>query len=517
MTNAEYKEFAKEVFNNLTSYLNVIKRQGINISNIGEIFLLAIKKGAEKLDKNIFLYSGADKMNNMLLSFVKRNEEKNPKNIGDLPDSDTTLTFINYYLFLGIRLAINNHSNPEYMLQNLGIENVQEFISKITKVDDINDVVTLSNSVSEIRNYINEDGLCRIFLWGIASHYGIDIIKFCKNESSLFVLCLLKLIKHIGDKYHSICKERVSIILSQLKSLIKNEFHNFEDFIPKDIINAIINNFTKFKSLDKIEELISIEFDKQKYILLDGLFIIYYYIYEAPQHIVKLGFNLMSDNVSSNISGAMISSFQKQDYAGLIQYEYEWWCKETGERLSLLFPFFEGQLDLCKINIVDYDLDKKKAPLQIIVKNDNLPQEETNSLPILQEENILSHADNILSPFYTIFEAKSVSERGNTFRKIYLPALAEYSITINDSYTLYGFAYLLYKSQYLNFQKIKFDSNLVDLVTSAFLINDKLKEIEYVESKAKFKAWQILNSDSKTIPMTLLSEEERKKIRPVKM
>lgn len=372
MTNAEYKEFAKEVFNNLTSYFNVIKRQGINISNIGEIFLLAIKKGAEKLDKNIFLYSGADKMNNMLLSFVKRNEEKNPKNIGDLPDSDTTLTFINYYLFLGIRLAINNHSNPEYMLQNLGIENVQEFISKITKVDDINDVVTLSNSVSEIRNYINEDGLCRIFLWGIASHYGIDIIKFCKNESSLFVLCLLKLIKHIGDKYHSICKERVSIILSQLKSLIKNEFHNFEDFIPKDIINAIINNFTKFKSLDKIEELISIEFDKQKYILLDGLFIIYYYIYEAPQHIVKLGFNLMSDNVSSNISGAMISSFQKQDYAELIQYEYEWWCKETGKRLSLLFPFFEGQLDLSKINIVDYDLDKKKAPLQIIVKNDNL-------------------------------------------------------------------------------------------------------------------------------------------------
>ena len=82
---------------------------------------------------------------------------------------------------------------------------------------------------------------------------------------------------------------------------------------------------------------------------------------------------------------------------------------------------------------------------------------------------------------------------------------------------MYGFAYLLYKSQYLNFQKIKFDSNLVDLVTSAFLINDKLKEIEYVESKAKFKAWQILKRKKKTIPMTLLSEEERKKIRPVKM
>ena len=122
-----------------------------------------------------------------------------------------------------------------------------------------------------------------------------------------------------------------------------------------------------------MDDTVSEEFD-EKYdsILLDLFFILYYFIYEAPQYIVKLGFYLMSDMLSSNINRAMIPSFQKQDYAGLIQYEYEWWCKETGERLSLPFPFFEGILDLNKISIVDYDLDKKKAPLQIIVKNDNL-------------------------------------------------------------------------------------------------------------------------------------------------
>lgn len=182
----------------------------------------------------------------------------------------------------------------------------------------------------------------------------------------------LKYAKYTGVKYHSIYKERMLIIQNKVNSF-SHENGNLEDFLPQDIIDLFINYGNKFISLKDVDDAVYEEFGNKYYFLaLDFLFVLYYFIYEAPQHIVKLGFYLMSDMISANISGAIIPSFQKQDYAGLIQYEYEWWCKETGERLSLLFPFFEGQLDLSKINIVDYDLDKKKAPLQIIVKNDNL-------------------------------------------------------------------------------------------------------------------------------------------------
>lgn len=377
MTNAEYKEFAKKVLEDFFSDDNP-NIKNTSITNIGEIFALRIIEGIAKLDENTFPHRGADKVNNEFISLINNtiNNDNSREDIGNLPISDTTIIFSNYSLFLGIRLAINTHSNPEYMLQRLGVEDARSLISKVNNIENIDNVEESFNLILEIYDYlhsfVNDDKLFRLSLWGIISFYGSSFIKACKSESWENVFYFFKDVKYTVEKYHLIYKERM-IIIQDTAKLFFNEGCNIEDVLPQDIIDFFINNSTKFKSFKDLDDTVSEEFDdKYDFILLDLFFILYYFIYEAPQHIVKLGFYLMSDMLSSNINRAMIPSFQKQDYAGLIQYEYEWWCKETGERLSLPFPFFEGILDLNKISIVDYDLDKKKAPLQIIVKNDNL-------------------------------------------------------------------------------------------------------------------------------------------------
>lgn len=384
MTNAEYKEFAKKVLKDIELDDDKPKIRNISITNIGEIFALNIIEGIANLDENTFPHRGADKVNNTFLSLVNSKIANRKESVGGLPPSNTTLTFISYIAFMGLRSAISNHSNPEYMLQNLGVEDARDFIFEVNNIDNINDDEESFNAILDIYGRLSDiigwDNLWKISCWGMVSFYGRNIIELFKDLSPKEILYFFKLAKYISNKYHSICKERVVIIQSTIKFVFNNEYNNIEDFIPQDIIDTVIKNYAKFKSFEKMNASIGTEDDaipteieeKYKYLALDGLFVLYYYIYERPQSIVKLGFNLMSDKVSSNISGAMISSFRKQDYAGLIQYEYEWWCNETGERLSLPFPFFEGQLNLSGISIVDYDLDKKKAPLQIIVKDDNL-------------------------------------------------------------------------------------------------------------------------------------------------
>lgn len=377
MTNAEYNDFAKKVLDDILSDDNP-NTQSTDITNIGEIFALKIIEGIANLDENTFPHRGADKVNNEFISLINNTKNNNNSNecIGNLPISDTTIIFINYSLFLGIRLAINTHSDPEYMLQRLGIEDARSLISIVNNVENIDNAKESFNLILEIYDYlhsfINDDELIRLSLWGIISFYGSSIIKACKSESLEDVFYLFKDVKYITEKYHSIYKERIIIIHNTAK-LLFNEEYNVEEIFPQHIIDFIINYSTKIKSIKDLEDIISEDFDdKYNSIVLDLFFILYYFIYEVPKSIVKLGFYLMSDMLSSNINRAITPSFQKQDYAELIQYEYEWWCKETGERLSLPFPFFEGQLDLSKINIVDYDLNKKKTPLQIIVKDDNL-------------------------------------------------------------------------------------------------------------------------------------------------
>lgn len=136
MTNAEYEEFAKKVLKDIFSDDNP-NIKNTSITNIGEIFALRIIEGIAKLDENTFPHRGADKVNNEFISLINNtiNNDNSREDIGNLPISDTTIIFSNYSLFLGIRLAINTHSNPEYMLQRLGVEDARSLISKVNNIN----------------------------------------------------------------------------------------------------------------------------------------------------------------------------------------------------------------------------------------------------------------------------------------------------------------------------------------------------------------------------------------------
>ncbi|WP_018665962.1 hypothetical protein [Bacteroides gallinarum] len=510
MTIVEYSIFAKKAFTEDINYSD-------EITSIGEIFLLKVKEGIAKLDENTFPHREADKFSNMLQSFVYDiSENSETTNIGALPSNEKIDFLIDYIFFLGISLAIKNHSNPEYMLHNLGIENSQYFIRKINDIENINNVDDLCNSVCDMHNLfsvIGFDNWMNMSLWGIISFFGKGLIDFCKNEPVSNILRFLKTVKYFGEKYPTIYKERVASVYYKLKSLFNGDIENL---IPQDILDYLFNNSIQIKSYTDIEDSIPKELeDKYKYLLLDFMFVCYYYIYENPQYIVKLGFALMSEKVSNTIKGVMFSTFKEQAYAPLIQYEYEWWCRETGKELSLPFPFFEEVINLKEINVVDYNLNKEKTPFQVTEK-DNITkkafQQETNTLSA-QQNDILSHIDYELYPYYTLFDESRSEKRGHIFRKVHLPSLITYAENIKDSFSVYGFVYLLYKTQYLNWKDTKFDDTFVRRIASIFDIDDKLDK-PYNESKAKQKAWEIL--ENSPIPLGILSEKEIKHIQPAK-
>ena len=276
------------------------------------------------------------------------------------------------------------------------------------------------------------------------------------------------------------------------------ESSDLDIFFDDNIWSALINN--NYQKSD-------IEFSDT--FLLDIIFLHYYFIYQHPQYIIKLGFSLMSDSISTQIKEAMFSSFSAERYAPVTQYEYNWWCNETGKRLSLPYHFFDGTIDLRHINIVDYNLYDRQGV------SDTKSLYDTNSL-FGEELHINDEVEQIsreLYPYYTVFDESGSMERGHVFKKIYLIPLTIYAKKIKDSYSIYGFAYLLYKSQYLNWIDIEFDNTFVRKIAYIFGIEDKLEKT-YPESKTRTKAWEIF--ENSPIPQGLLSEKEIKNLRPSK-
>ena len=362
MTNEEYKELASKILNDVDNNEERLKQEENDIIYTIEVFLIKMKEAIATLDENTFPHCGVDLFKKIL---PPPNDEENDQSddIGSLPPSDTTLCWLSYMQYTGIRLAVKNHADPEYMLSNMGVKNPHNLISQINK--DIDDREELWDSICDICNQLESaigiDKLMDIYLWGMASSYGKQIIKFCKSISQNNFLLILKEIEYIGKKYYQIYKERIPLIFFRLKEFISNRANNIENCIPEEILGLIIENYLNEYSFDKhtVDEVTC----KCPNIMLDVFFLFYYYIYEKPQYIVKLGFTLMSGKSSAEIQSAIFLSFSSQDYAPLIQYEYEWWRKETGEILSLPFPFFKGTVNLQSINIVDYKLD---SPKQII-------------------------------------------------------------------------------------------------------------------------------------------------------
>lgn len=520
MTDTEYQEFASKAVVDFDQYQDKLKSKTNDtaITNIGEVFLVKIKEGLAQLDSSTFPHQGADKINKIYLSSLNKKNDDVVECVGYLPLSEKSNIICDYYIFTGVRLAIKNHASPEYMLLNLGLENPQRWISDIKYIESIDTrdefICFISWLHDDLEDALGFEKLKSFFFWGVVSSFGKNIIYFSKKVSTEDFIVALKALKYLVEESNSVYKERLVFILSKVKAISNGEVQNVEEFFPEVLIDLFINNIHQIKDTDELDTIICGK-DYEgilNSLTLDILFLLYYYIYDNPQHIVNIGFYLMSEKVTNNISSAIFSSFRKPDYAGLIQYEYEWWCKEKNRKLPLVFPFFEGNLNLENIHIIDYNLNTDKK-LKIVSKGENLQQ--LTNLSEMQKDNLLCDIDNQLCKYYAIFDNTVGHTPGAFFRKHHLHNLVKYSESINDSYSLHGFAYILFKSHYFNWGRIKFDYNFVFCIKKIFKINDSC-DVTYNESKSKDKAWKILQDESTPISVSLLSNEEIKRMKPVK-
>lgn len=511
MTIVEYNAFAKKILKEEIECSD-------EITNIGEIFLLKIKEGIAKLDENTFPHREADKFNNMFLSFVDSiSEDNETTNIGSLPPNDKINFLIDYLLFLGISLAIKNHSNPEYMLHNLGIEDSLYFIRRMNDIEHINNVDDFRNQLCDIHNFfpiISFDNWVNMSLWGVISFFGKSVIDFCKDDSALFILNLLKTAKYFGEKYLIIYKERIASIFYTIKSLFEGDI---ESLIPQDILDYLFNHSLQIKSFIDIEDSMPQELgDKYEYLGLDFLFVCYYFVYENPQNMIKLGFTLMSEKVSNAIKGAMFSTFKEQTYAPIIQYEYEWWCKETGEKLSLPFPFFEGIIDLKKINIIDYDLNNRKQSIKQTDENKNLHSdlilESNNNTLRLDSPSIESIFEN-LKPYLRFVVCEDKTKVGASFKNNHLTAVTNIARELDNRYSVYGFACILFLSKYFVWKNFEFNKDFVTYIVDIFGIDSRLIEGSYYNfSKSKDKAKKMLNKEETSHLKILLDDKGTRKL-----
>lgn len=524
MTDLEYKEFAQKVVEEfMQDDTDEDCSQDICVNHIGEVFLLKIREAFTLLDEKEFPHNGADRLTKMALNTFnnKRNDELN--NIGSLPPCDNDIVYANISLFLGIQSAIKNHSNPEYMLQDLGIENPQEIIILIKNAESTRDIDNLFDLIFEINqkllSIVGYDRLIKLSLWGILNLSVRKMIQFCKEESYEDFLEVSKTAKEIGEKYASICEKRVTSIYYRFKALFDKDNSNkdliSEDFIPQETALASFLIYIYEVEYNDITDSLFEEL-VPKYALLDFFFIFYYFIYKQPQHIVKLGFTFMSDKVSYNIREAMFSTFRNIDYAALIQYEYEWWRKKTGEELSLPFPFFKGFINLKETNIVDYDLDDRNRVIKTLPHLDTEKVDENNTqhsdLSLSTQDNTLKSesssteisGDMIFERLkknlrYMSGEDQNQREAGASFRNNHLTKVIRTARSLKSRYSVYGFAYILFKSKYFDWKDKDFNKDFVADIADIFNINTSLIEGKcYNISKSKAKATKILSKKGTT-------------------
>lgn len=511
MTNVDYKEMASRICSEAVHYIEKCENEDISITYIGEVFAVKIKKGIMMLDEKTFPHYGVDKLKKIFLSQDTTVINDESEDVGELPLSDKAGLFCAYILFGGIRAAIKNHLNPEYMLQNMGVKNAQEVISMVNNVQDIDNIDKFQLSIAEISDYlmstIDSDQFMEFFLWGLTSFLGKGIINTCKENSTNEILSLFKVCKYISEKYYSIYSDRIIKMQYFYKEILCNQ-NTIEsiseavlDFIGDDI--NILQQFTCSCGIE--DEIVDNLVLKHSSILLDCLFFIYYYSYENPQFIIKLGFTLMSEKFSAKIQEAIFLSFRTQDYAALIQYEYAWWCKETGGELSLPFPFSEETINLQDFNIVDYDLNNKTSlKIEQAIDDNILIEEHNHSTQILHD----------LEPYFVIFDKGASSERGSVYKRDYSSSVITWAEKQSKSLPIHGLAYILYKSRYFNWgDGCEFDEIFVRRITGIFNLQDKLTTL-YPENKAKTKAWEILQKNKNL--QGLLDSDKMKELEPVK-
>ena len=500
MTDSEYKEFAKHLVEDLFKEEENNKNESAQpippITHVGEVFMIKIIEAAHLLDKSTFPHNSAGKLSKMIIRTLNLEENDESDNSGSIPPNPLSVGVTNVCLFWGIQYAVKSHTDPEYMLKNLGVENPNEIISMVNDTENIDDIEDFINSFFEInknlQSTLERDKFISLCIWGVVCYAGVTTIEVIKRffNVDINVLEFCKGIKELGEKYSSICNERFSSMFFNLRSLFDKDTFN------EELIMDYILPVTKIKKYHPVGSDISVqEIEKfarnYSYQLLDSCFLFYFCIYKNPQYIVNLGFILMSNSVSHEIAQAMFSTFRKDDYAALIQYEYEWWRKETGNSLSLPFPFYEKIINLNELGVIDYELAGSD-----IADGSKLPDPNLCPLPKNSESNNNSGETifNSLKKYCRYMNGEDVNEAGASFRNNHLSTVITAACRLKDRYSVYGFASVLFDSKYFNWADKEFNKDFVMYIANIFNIDSSLVEgNDYNQSKSREKAKQMLS------------------------
>lgn len=513
MTDEEYKKIA-------VSLLLDLRDQDIsdaNITNIGELFFERIANGLGNLNeptsKPVIIkeYKSIDKIvdkfiEEKILVSEKTEEDEFYQSIYLEKDREMCMTSF----VMGLNHAVQKWENFEDILLGFGIENPKNFIASVKKAYQIKDI---KKRYEKERSLINQLLKCpksdyaRNFLfYVIFEAHRNSIINFFKDFRQNILMEGMKYCKYLGEKYPDVYRDR-AIYYSFLRQEIGDDINKIFNYIDK---NGLTDLYTSISSRT-FEELHSKNGDnwffnrKRIPFYVDFIFGIYHIVYKNPQFLVKLAFFLMSDKMSAQMQKAMYNSFAESDYNTLIQYEYEWWCKETGQTLNIPFPFSTEQFDKNNTTIVDYDLDKLKYGPNMLVnapepikdieyhEPDDYVTRQTPSVHV-GEKQIL---DN-LEPFIIKYvPAKERFINGNSITD-YMEDIIALSKTIKDSYNAYGFAYILFHSRFLKWNEMPFNIQFVETIISMFDIHipeNKMKDghiLNYEHKDAKRCAKKLL-------------------------
>lgn len=518
MNNKEFYKIIREIFAKVDDYTN----EDVSITNISELFIVKTYKSILEYGKR----NSAEIIANEFyciwaLDSDTENETDDKDDYGlqvysePIPEQKSKELENNGMLFLFrvLQYTIENFPRVEKILLDIGFNDPMKIIDKAKRIKVIEDE---QQTIEEISSFLQEFDIenpkVKFFIslsfFYSSRDYLIGSLSLCTKE---FLLQGLKIVKEIGDNYTRECNEKVGQYM-----YIISRFDKFLEAHGMALIR-IANRFTTFFKENKISTENIWEYfinknmsDSALSFTISSLFIVYHFLYQKPEYLVKFIFSLLhNDKIPYNLQQKLCASFKEEDYAPIFQYEYEWYCRQNNIQSIVPIRFYYGNpVDLKSFGIEDYDLYNKQNQLdkQERCLIENIPQQ-IEQAKTVQKCDILSHIDHELYPYYTLFDESRSENKGHTFRKVHLPSLITYAEEIKDSYSVYGFTYLLYKSQYLNWKDTKFDDTFVRSVASLFGIDDKLDK-SYTESKAKQKAWKILKDGSNSITDTLLSGRE---------
>ena len=500
MTNKEYKNAAQKILEECDE----LENDNYTITTISELFFLRLRKALLKYESKESSYTIAKELNN--IQDVSDENDNTPSNkesdfnvsIYSRPEKvDADILKLLYFRIL--QFTVNSFPNIENILSGYGVENPTELIQKIKSVQTIKTLEDKEFVISIITEFEENEKLqAYFFLFSLYFSFKKSIFSTLRKIEEKDWVSFFKCVQYVGTHYKELYCERIAVY--------SNIFNGLDEYwdLHGDAILRLLDKFSfiyreydfhKIRNFDIEEDLVEFSIP----LVLDFCFLFYFLLHESSA-LISLSFFLMSDNMPLYLKDSIIKSFKGEKYyAPIIQYEYEWYCLKND--LHPTFPklFYSGEpVDLNSFGIIDYDLyDSIEVSNEAIQSsngnNADEPLENLNKL-LAQDNNILVQIARDLDPYFVVFDKSASCEKGYLFKSKYLLPLITLSENIQDSLTVHGFTYILYKSHYFNWMEHKFTANFTFKIAQIFQIEDEIGTL-YTENKIKMKAWDILVSN----------------------